>query len=1326
MASGATGQQGGMMGIERMRDEILSKKPVIHTRLAEQFVNQPHDIESAYNHHFHTHISLGDTDDFARRLVERTINAKTPKGAVVAPWGYGKTSTLIFSWRACENERVLTVPPFICSSLQDILNATYGWLRYRLSGTWHGELDSVYAQYGRAAFDERVKLYAAQTGVTEADARTVLEKAQADGSFTPELTASNLMKFLEYASGLVGRAGYRGLIILADELQEFFGKSADVRGNIQKLRDVIWWLAAHGTLNLGLVLCMPDTTEGMIQQDGQDILDRLKTDRLYLSLRNIYSPDFPTQLWDRYSEIYDAGALADHVMDRNVLTAIGQIATREDLGRGPRTVVDIFQCALRHYDKTGETYTPITLIDDFLTGQISFDMQTNPIRFAVEDALSLLKNQITSEAHRQAVKLWAAFPEHGCRDEVLEAYGAKTAAHELAEMHGVHGPLLTYQSVGYTLRKLATFTPGGTAVERIARDFWLNYSEADPKWAEAAEFAFIEFVLPRVFEKRKTAWGNWELTRTINKGYSGRLTGTFADQYPARKLDIQVATSSDRIEPRRSDARSDFQFDFVLTTIKGEQSSRDPGRIETVAGNPRWFRFTLNLGNHSLAGAALPQDLRNLKSSLNPNFLTPQLMLAFANYARGWEKAKPDNHILESERGALNTIVESMINYSVQVLFSDGLKASFGQRLDFAGIQIIREIFVLACRTAWPEGTYHPLLTLSQRAFDDYLSALGKLQLREKRGDTPLRERNKGKLALLFGIDSHKTFENRAKNDYADLMTYKDLGGDQAQVQLQLHPLEASVLNEMNTGQSLYRASGREVVALRGERFLEIANIAGYRDEEAAMVLRLLLGRELVGKDDKTGLLFRLPAGPTPAEVEQQLTMVYGQVHALPVPLVTEREKNPLVQRIEALKDRFAPDLDDETLEELLIEINRVGDELAALSERKLQGLIEQITRQTQEVQSRLVTLNRITELTDEVPAGLDFRRHLVDLQEELQRERRRLTTDLAAMQTKLKDLHGRASGRIDAVTLPLIHQEHTRVCGELERLTERAKRLDDQREGLIAWLKLLKESDLLFRSLSTMPDLRTRLTDEVVREIMRTFAQKRLAALVEDAEHFRLQFDEIIRERDSRVAAGNEEFGEVKQRLRGWLTMAGVERPDFPARYSPVEHDLSYQEMYEQVKKLASAHLAHLEEGIKALDLELRRARRAHFEKLSAEDRQALTELEKRRSQIASELQIANKWLTNADLAQGNDLDERAKAIASIGPAIDDSDQALRRLLRPVPPQTPAEQKVASLLAGKREADLTELVLGASDDLDLDGLMSGLKGLYQGHQISIRVQKRG
>jgi hypothetical protein len=350
-------------------------------------------------------------------------------------------------------------------------------------------------------------------------------------------------------------------------------------------------------------------------------------------------------------------------------------------------------------------------------------------------------------------------------------------------------------------------------VERIARDFWLAYKEQDSQWAEAAQTAFIDHVLPRVFERRSQAWGKWELSLTTAKGYAGRMTGSFSDPYPSRVLDLQVAAEPTRIEPRRPDTRSDFQFDFVLQAVHGSDADRDPGRIEVMAGNPRWIRFGLNLSNRSLAGANLPQDLRNLKSSIHPNFLTPQLMLAFVDYVGRWERLKPDNHILDSERGPVNAIQESMINYSVRVLFSEELKATFGQRLNFTGPQIVREIFVLSCQSAWPPDMYHPLLTVSERAFGDYVDALTKLPLREKRGDVPLGERQKGRLARLFGVDSHKTFENRARTDYAHLMEYRDLGGDQAQVLLQLHPLETAMLDEVTKGSAHYQVGEREVPA---------------------------------------------------------------------------------------------------------------------------------------------------------------------------------------------------------------------------------------------------------------------------------------------------------------------------------------------------------------------------------------------------------------------------------------------------------------------------------------------------------------------------------
>jgi hypothetical protein len=435
-------------------------------------LKEPHEVEHAYLEHYHTHVALGDTDDFVKRLVERVRQAKTPKGAVIAPWGFGKTSTLIFTWKACEDQHLLAVPPFVCSSWQDILTATYGWLHFRLGSESAKELESEYNQYSHGAFEDHVKSMAKRAGVNEIDARAILEEEQKLGMPIGELTPANLLRFLEYAAKLATRSGFDGLVILVDELQQIFDRTTNLHATIQQLREIVLWLATNNDLPLALILCMPDTTEGVIQEPGNDVLDRLKTDRLYINLRNIYNVNFPAELWGRYNERFDLSNLADKIIHRYTLQAIGQIATREDLGRGPRTVVDALQCAIRHYDKMGEVYTPVDLIDDFINGQMSFDTgqisnsgQVHTIRSAVEDVLAL-GNLIKAPEHRKAVKLWAAFPEHGCPDEVLEEFGVNQKTADEISHHG-HGELLTYQTSGYTLRKLASFT--GRGVETYYR-----------------------------------------------------------------------------------------------------------------------------------------------------------------------------------------------------------------------------------------------------------------------------------------------------------------------------------------------------------------------------------------------------------------------------------------------------------------------------------------------------------------------------------------------------------------------------------------------------------------------------------------------------------------------------------------------------------------------------------------------------------------------------------------------------------------------------------------------------------------------------------------
>lgn len=796
---------------EGLRD-ILEKKQVVSTKFAEQLLSEPQEVEHAYLAHYHTHVPLGDTDDFVKRLTDKTKQAKTPKGAIVAPWGYGKTSTLIFTWKACEDNHLVAVPPFICSSLQDILTATYGWLRFRIGGELADELESVYNQYSRAAFEDHVKSIAKRIGINEVDARALLEEEKKQGVPIGELTPANLLRFLEYAANLATkRAGFDGLVILADELQQLFDKTLNLRATIQQLREIVLWLATHNDLPLSLIICLPDTTEEVIIDPGHDILDRLKTDRLYINLRNIYSVTFPTELWQRYTDQFSLNEWANKVIHKYTLQSIGQIATRADLGRGPRTVVDALQCAIRHFDKTGETYTPVHLIEDFMNGQMSFDTgqvsnagQVHTIRSAVEDMLAL-GNLIKTPEHRSAVKLWAAFPEHGCPDEVLETFGVSQQATKEIEHHG-HGELLTYQTSGYTLRKLASFTPGGEIVERIARDFWRAYRDEDPQWIEAAQNGFIQIALPEIFDQKR--WSKLDLHPTVAKGYGTRLEGSFTDAYPRRLIDIQVGVHPNRIERRKSGSTSDLQFDFVLVRENDEFS----GRIEWVDNDPRWIRFTLNINSHALAGEQLPRDLMNLKSSIHPKRLTPQLMLAFIDFCDRWERLREGNRISPGERGKVDAIKASMLNYAIRVLFNDELRAVSPRRSQLPGTQMVRELFTGTLKDLFPR--YVALWSVGERAFNDYITALRSLSLKEKRGQKLLVERRKSQLAELFDIGSWSTFVSRAKSNYTPLMQLTETRGDEAQIKLLLHPMEMMLLKEFDKSEQRRPVKNQEVPTL--------------------------------------------------------------------------------------------------------------------------------------------------------------------------------------------------------------------------------------------------------------------------------------------------------------------------------------------------------------------------------------------------------------------------------------------------------------------------------------------------------------------------------
>ena len=86
---------------------ILEKQVVLSTVAAHDLRTRPQQIESNYLKHVETFIPMGDIEVYGERLANQVSEGKTPKGMIVAPYGYGKTSTLAFLWSKCEQRKLI-------------------------------------------------------------------------------------------------------------------------------------------------------------------------------------------------------------------------------------------------------------------------------------------------------------------------------------------------------------------------------------------------------------------------------------------------------------------------------------------------------------------------------------------------------------------------------------------------------------------------------------------------------------------------------------------------------------------------------------------------------------------------------------------------------------------------------------------------------------------------------------------------------------------------------------------------------------------------------------------------------------------------------------------------------------------------------------------------------------------------------------------------------------------------------------------------------------------------------------------------------------------
>lgn len=1299
---------------------ILDKQAVLSTVNANDLLQNPQRVEGDYQRHVATFVPMGDVSDFADRLVRRVVKAKTPKGMIVAPYGYGKTSTLAFLWRECEEQDLVAVPPFYCSNLLDILKATYGWVKYRLEHRQPGlvaDLDAAYRRYTTATVEEMAEQYAAEHGLARVTAKGLLQDMLEKGSLVLKLTPSNLLFFLDEAGTIVENADFQGLAILPDEFQQYINKGVNLGRTLQEFREFVWGLDTR-TNTVGVIISIPDTTEGgVVEERGKDILHRLKKDDLYYRLEDIYTQEFPTRLWDRYRDAFQLGAVADQVIDRHTLRAIGQITEREDLGEGPRTVVDGFKRAILCYQDQGHSYTPIDLVDDFLESNIRFQAQTNTIRRVTRQVLN--STVVDTPAKVQAVKLMAAFPR-GCPVPVQKTYDAYEAINALSKQ--AHGELMTLLVEGYTLLGLQRGEAPTQTVDVIITRFWRIYDE-DELHLEGAMRAFTNRLLPRFFQRRRgtapAGWGDLEFMPSMQGSQGALVEGTFNPKFPHRHLGLQVGYKEKHLQPLLQG--SDFQFDFLFR--RGDQDA--PGGL--TLSTDRTVRFDFNVRQR--VKGPLPSDIQKLQEFVNPEFVTPLLMLSLIDYFDRWEEIA-ETTVSESDRSEIEFLITRLLNHTAQMLFNRGIAEGFEPPLRNVGGRMLEELFNRRCAALFPN--YHTLYVQAhyQKVIDAYVNAMRDMTLKERRGRLPLQD-TKEALARRFGLGSVATFENRARNEYTALMHIEEWTGrgdaGQAEIFLTLHPLEETILRRLRSSPNQRELDGQMVPALDSNAVADLARPLGYRDEETLLALQLLAARGYVRFDRRSKLVYLAQVGPDPAELEARMQQMLEDIEQVPSELLDEKQvqefRSTLSEALECLDEATGDEEELDELQALLVDLEqKLGDRLSARRESLRQDLNGMVL----EMERAVIGLRQANVLDREVEGQVAFVMHLNELRQKLSDQRRKLDAQYEALKEDLKQAIAQATGGPITETL-ILHQSLHEGTVKRESLVEERQRLTEQTHHLERWITLLQDTDRLFNALERTPDLQRELTREVIPQIRVHLTKERLEGL--DAwETFQVKVRAVEEELEKRRRHGNERFGEVKGEYEAFLRAIDVRNYRPTTRYTYGEDEGSYQDLYREVKAKVHERLKEIGDDLEQNEVDLLKAE--YVQELAPEHRPVVKRVKKQIRGAREQLESLRRVLTISLIeSEGDELNAYGERVQALAQVVVTSRGELGPILYTPRELSEVERDVLNAFEQRSNVDPTDLFVSLRQegrDLDWQNLIELIDHLYRKNRILIRMSRRG
>ncbi len=720
--------------LDKRLTPIREKDAVIPTYNADTLITAPAIVETVYSTHASTHMSMGDTSTFVEKLIHWTRHNKgCVIGAIVGRYGYGKTSTAVHLWHECEKNNVIAVPPFAWFGLTDIIGATFSWVNYRLE-----QLAPDYCQPLRFIYNrycaQSLETLAAEQGTTIEVLKGLLDR----GKLKLETRPLDVVKFLVEVNELVSRVGREGPVVFTDELQVTLSEYPSRDQFIGDLFGVLNELH-HQQGSYGIVISMPTATETLIADVRQDIIDRMQGFNFYMRPETMYGRSFASDLWRKFAHVFGFVDTMSNILPPYTLKSIGEIASRQDLGAGPRTVVDAFRRAIAYYDESDTTYQPMDLIDDYLNGEVAFD-QNGKLGQVVREALSVAP-VVGNTDNEFAMKLLGAFPE-GCSEEIQHYYGV---ADIISELPPVYRREYLYDfAEGPSLRKLAaTEVRPDPVFLRLAKEFIGRYKE-DAYHGQLALTAFQELILRgQIFTERRgtslTGW-RWESQH--------RLSGAFHESYPDRQLYLKTALTQEELDTDQNVDEFGLWIQFSL-----ESGNQDQGQIRKLGGSKKAFLRLNGMRRPTVAlNIAYLSDL-----GLPLTRLTPLFMLALLQFLANNRDAIPN----EEQARNMKTFTDQLLSNAVKLLFHNELREQSEWSVTLIGMDMVKDIFNQMCEASYP--AYVTFITMRgwENHLNLYINALSnpRVTVAIAHGRQALSG-TQDEIVRLFGQGSSQAFRN--------------------------------------------------------------------------------------------------------------------------------------------------------------------------------------------------------------------------------------------------------------------------------------------------------------------------------------------------------------------------------------------------------------------------------------------------------------------------------------------------------------------------------------------------------------------------------------